>query len=78
MVTNTFLGEVRIPVAEHKDMAYDFAQQHWFPLFNPKHRKKDGGSGELGIKIGAIGGDVILSIRVCAVILLTNALKSRL
>jgi hypothetical protein len=61
MVTNTFLGEVRIPVAEHKDMAYDFAQQHWFPLFNPKHRKKDGGSGELGIKIGAIGGDVMMA-----------------
>mmetsp|Transcript_106500 Transcript_106500/g.159315 ORF Transcript_106500/g.159315 Transcript_106500/m.159315 type:complete len:393 (-) Transcript_106500:87-1265(-) len=58
MVTNTFLGEVRIPVTEHRDMAYAYAQQHWFPLFNPKHRKKDGGAGELGIKIGAQGGDV--------------------
>lgn len=58
MVTNTFLGEVRIPVAEHKDIAYTFASQHWFPLFNAKSRKKDGGAGELGIKVGAQGGDV--------------------
>ena len=58
MVSNVFLGEVRIPVAEHKDMSYEYAVQHWFPLFNPKHNKKDGSAGELGIKIGAVGGDV--------------------
>jgi len=58
MVSNVFLGEVRIPVAEHKDMSYDYAVQHWFPLFNPKHNKKDGSAGELGIKIGAMGGDI--------------------
>merc|ERR1712137_1492539 len=63
MVTNTFLGEVRIPVSEHKDMAYDYAQQHWSPLFNPRHRKKDGGAGELGIKVGAQGGDITVKDR---------------
>ena len=58
MVTNTFLGEVRIPVSEHRDMPFSYANQHWFPLFNPRHRKKDGSAGELGIKVGAQGGDV--------------------
>jgi len=64
MVTNTFLGEVRIPVSEHKDIAYEYSNQHWFPLFNPKLRKKDGSAGELGIKVGAQGGDVVVHQRV--------------
>ena len=58
LVTNTFLGEIRIPIREHKDIALNLSSQHWFPLFNPKLSKKDGYPGELGMKIGAIGGDV--------------------
>merc|ERR1712137_157599 len=63
MVSNTFLGEVRIPVIEHRDMSFEYAQQHWFPLYNPRHRKKDGGAGELGIEVGAQGGDITVKER---------------
>jgi hypothetical protein len=58
VVSNQLLGGMRIPVSEHKDMSYDYAVQHWFPLINGKARKKDGGVGELGLKIGAVGGNV--------------------
>jgi len=51
-----FIGEVRIPVAEHQDVAFGYAVQHWFPLYNPKLKKKDGSPGELGLKIGMKGG----------------------
>lgn len=61
MITNTFIGEVRIPIVEHKDIAFDYAVQHWFPLFNPKLKKLDGSPGEIGLRVGAIGGDVMLT-----------------
>jgi len=63
MVSNTFLGEVRIPIAEHKDVAFCYSHQHWFPLFNPRNKKKDGSAGELALKVGAEGGDVIVTAK---------------
>lgn len=61
MITNSFIGEIRIPIVEHKDIAFDYSVQHWFPLFNPKLKKSDGSPGEIGIRVGAIGGDVLLT-----------------
>ena len=58
IVTDSLMGEVRIPVAEHKDVAFEFSVQHWFPLYNSKLKKQDGSPGELAIKVGASGGDV--------------------
>merc|ERR1711907_655318 len=49
---NTFLGEVRVPIADHKDVSIEYATQHWFPLNNPKLRKQDGSPGEVCMKIG--------------------------
>eukprot|EP01094_Clydonella_sp_ATCC50884_P008018 TRINITY_DN1729_c0_g1_i1.p1 TRINITY_DN1729_c0_g1~~TRINITY_DN1729_c0_g1_i1.p1 ORF type:complete len:384 (+),score=143.08 TRINITY_DN1729_c0_g1_i1:86-1237(+) len=49
---NTFLGEVRVPIADHKDVSFEYSSQHWFALSNPKLRKKDGSPGEIALKIG--------------------------
>ena len=52
------IGEVRIPMSQHKDIAIEYSVQHWFPLFNAKCKKSEGSPGELGLRVGARGGDV--------------------
>jgi len=58
VLSNTLIGEVRIPVVEHKDISFQFSLSHWFTLYNPKLSKKDGSPGEIGLKIGAEGGNM--------------------
>lgn len=52
-VWNSFLGEIRVPISDHKHVSIDFASQHWFPLQNPRLRKEDGSPGEIALKIGS-------------------------
>jgi len=52
-VWNSFLGEVRVPISDHKHISIDYASQHWFPLQNPRLRKEDGSPGEIALKIGS-------------------------
>jgi len=51
-LTNTLLGEVRIPISNHRTVNFDYAQPHWYSVVNPKLRKKDGSPGEVSLKIG--------------------------
>jgi len=60
-ISDQFLGEVRIPICDHRDVSFEFAVQHWFPLYNPKLKKKDGSPGELGMRIGVEGGPLAMS-----------------
>jgi hypothetical protein len=54
-LSNTLIGDVRIPFIEHKDIAVNFSMCHWFSLYNPTISKNKGSIGEIGVKIGIDG-----------------------
>lgn len=62
MISDTVLGEIRIPIKDHAEVSYDYSVSHWFPLYNPKLSKQDGCPGEIGMKIGFKGGSVCFLI----------------
>ncbi len=54
-LSNTLIGDIRIPFIEHKNIAINFSMCHWFSLCNPSVNKSKGSIGEISVKIGVDG-----------------------